>query len=281
MSGQGQIHEGMEAYGTDDRLIGTIERVHGDGFDVAGFHYGRGTVVRVENDRAYVQGVGTREEVGASGATTRVAETAELATEGEIRVPVVEEQLQVGKREVDLGEIEIRRRVIEEEQVVPVTLRREEVTVSQVGAPERALRPGEEAFQEGTIRVAVRGEEAVVAKETVVTGEVVVNKDVTQEERTVTDTVRRTEVDFDDTYTQARADFEAHHATTGAQRAVFTDFEPYYQAGYTAGSDKRYTGRTFEEVEPDLRRDHEAHGGTGVWEELRERLRAGFDRARN
>ena len=48
----------------------------------------------------------------------------------EVHVPVVEEQLQVGKREVELGEVEIRRRVVEEQQTVPVTLRHEEVTLA-------------------------------------------------------------------------------------------------------------------------------------------------------
>jgi uncharacterized protein (TIGR02271 family) len=210
----------------------------------------------------------------ATGATAR-------GEEREIRVPVVEEQLQVGKREVDLGEVEVRRRVVEEQQSVPVTLRHEEVTIEQVGTPVRPLQPGEDAFQEGTIRVKVRGEEAVVAKEAVVTGEVVVEKEVTTEQQTVSDTVRRTEVDFDEHYRQARPDFEAHHASwTGARGTNFADTEPHYRTGYMAGTDQRYAGRTFEDVEPELRRDHESRGGGDVWERLREQIRTGFNRAR-
>ena len=234
-------------------------------------------------DRALDQDRDDRIDV-LEGGEQRVArgvagERAEYATgeEHEIRVPVVEEQLQVGKREVDLGEVEIRRRVIEEEQSVPVTLRREEVTVQEVDTPDRPLRAGEEAFREGTIRVAVRGEEAVVAKEAVVTGEVVVEKDVTQEQRTVSDTVRRTEVDFDENYTRARSDFEAHHATTaGAQGVAFTEAEPHYRTGYQAGADTRYAGREFDEVEPDLQQQH----GGDSWARLREQVRTGFNRAR-
>jgi len=219
------------------------------------------SVVRVEHNRVYVQGIGEREASGAAGAASLTE------GEGEIRVPVVEEQLQVGTREVDLGEVEVRRRVIEEQQSVPVTLRHEEVTVEQVGTPARPLQPGEEAFQEGTIRVAVRGEEAVVAKEAVVTGEVVVEKDVTQEERQVSDTVRRTEVDFDDSTRQAGG-------------ATVADTTPHYQAGYAAGTDTRYANRQFEEVEPELRQEYQASGGADNWEQLREQIRTGFNRAR-
>jgi uncharacterized protein (TIGR02271 family) len=210
----------------------------------------------------------------------------------EVRVPVVEEQLQVGKREVDLGEVEVRRRVVEEEQSVPVTLRREEVTVRQVDTPDRPLRPGEEVFDEGTVRVPVRGEEAVVAKQAVVTGEVVVEKEAKTEERTVSDTVRRTEVDFDEDYDRARTGFERDFATRQAaatddwgRTRTWAQAEPSYRAGYTAGADRRYAGREFDAAEPDLRRDYEsgawgsARRGDG-WERLREEVRHGFQAAR-
>jgi uncharacterized protein (TIGR02271 family) len=223
------------------------------------------------------------------GGTTQAQGQFVEGQDREIRVPVVEEQLQVGKREVDLGEVEIRRRVVEEQQSVPVTLRHEEVTVEQVGTPTRPLRPGEEAFQEGTIRVGVRGEEAVVAKDTVVTGEVVVEKDVTQEQRTVNDTVRRTEVDFDEHYQQARTGFEQDFTTrsasaTGKQSRTFEHAEPNYRAGYTAGTDQRFSGQEFDAVEPHLRQQHETTTkgkGGDSWEHLREEVRHGFQTARN
>ena len=227
----------------------------------------------------------------------------------EARVPIVEEQLEVGKREVELGEVEINRRVVEEEQSAPVTLRREEVHVEQVDTANRPLRAGEDAFEEGTIRVPVRGEEPVVSKEAVVTGEVVVEKDVTAEQRTVSDTVRRTEVDLDEDYRHARGGFERDFATraTGAsdewgRGRTFEHAEPNYRAGYLAGTDRRYHGQEFEAVEPHLRREYEsgtwgtsgmAGGTTGAttsgttgtggdgWERLREEVRHGFHTARN
>jgi uncharacterized protein (TIGR02271 family) len=256
VSGKNRETQGMEAPGPLDRAL---DQDRDDRIDI------------LESDRSQ-----------ATAASTAGAGRAEYVEgEGEIRVPVVEEQLQVGKREVDLGEVEIRRRVVEEQQSVPVTLRREEVEVREVDTPDRPLRAGEEAFQEGTIRVAVHGEEAVVAKEAVVTGEVVVEKDVTQEQRQVSDTVRRTEVDFDEHYTRARGDFEAHHASTaGAQGVAFTEAEPHYRTGYQAGADTRFAGREFDEVEPDLQQQYTSSGSGDSWERLREQVRTGFNRAR-
>jgi len=85
MSGGEQIREGMQVYGAGDRMLGRIERVHGDGFDVAGRHYPRDVVQRVEHNRIYVTGTGTAE-----GSAQTVMSG---AAEDEVRVPVVEERL--------------------------------------------------------------------------------------------------------------------------------------------------------------------------------------------
>ena len=53
-------------------------------------------------------------------------------------------------------------------------------------------------FQERTIEVEERGEEAVVSKEARVVEEVVVRKEAEQRTETISDTVRKTEVDVED-----------------------------------------------------------------------------------
>ena len=53
-------------------------------------------------------------------------------------------------------------------------------------------------FQERTIEVEERGEEAVVSKEARVVEEVVVRKEADQRTETISDTVRKTEVDVED-----------------------------------------------------------------------------------
>lgn len=211
--------------------------------------------------------------------------------EDEIRVQVAEERLKIGKREVELGEVDIRKTVTEEEQTASVTLRRDEVNVREVDVADRPLQAGDDAFSEGTIRVAVRGEEAVVSKEAVVTGEVVVDKESVAEERQVSGSVRRQHVDVDKAYQEARSGFqEAHTTDSGSTGRTFEQAEPHYRSGFSAAHDERYSGRNFEDVEPELRSEYErtsttrTGGTTGTggdsWEQLRREVRQGWDRAR-
>lgn len=144
-----------------------------------------------------------------SQTTSRTREREDVDTSGRtIRVPEVEERLDVEKREVQKGEVRIKKHVEERQETIPVTLEREEVHVDRRDVAERPIAPGErvEAFKEETLRVPVRAEEAVVNKEAVVTGEVVLNKDRTAEQEHVSDTVRRTRVEVDKSDTTIRPD---------------------------------------------------------------------------
>ncbi len=269
MSGSENIRKGMRVVGEDNQALGTVESVQANAFHVGGRRYTGDMVARVAQDTVYLRGVGT---AGAgAGATTEM-------TDKELRVPVVEERLNVGKREAELGEVQIRKTVTEEERTVPVTLHRDEVTVQERDVADRPLRAGEEAFKEETIRVPVRGEEAVVAKEAVVTGEVVIDKTRVAEERQITETVRKQRVEVDERYRRARTDLEREHTTRASKGRAFAAAEPNYKAGFTAAHDERYSGQEFEQAEPTLR---EAHGAGGDrWEQLREEVRAGWNKGR-
>jgi uncharacterized protein (TIGR02271 family) len=134
-------------------------------------------------------GVVTNSTEGTSQVATGVA-----ATEGgeQAGVFLSEEQLQVGKREVESGRVRLRKVVQTEHQEVPVNLQREEVQVERLDADEVGVPT--DAFQESEIEVPVMREEAVLSKETRVTGGVRLNKDVETETRTVGGDVRREDV---------------------------------------------------------------------------------------
>jgi uncharacterized protein (TIGR02271 family) len=270
------IREGMEVYDTANTSLGRVERVAGNELYVAGQRIPLSAVARVERNRIYL-----------SGTASQFTTAGGRETEGEIRVPVMEERLEVEKRPAELGEVQVRREVTEEQQSVPVELRREEVHVEQRDVGDRPISPGEaeQAFQEGTIRVPVRGEEAVVSKEAVVTGEVAITKEQTTERQEVTDTVRRMRVDVDENYQQARSGFQQHFQQrqgTGRGTRTFEQAEPNYRWGFEQALDERYAGREFDDVESDLRRAYESRGGRrgDSWEELREEIREGWNRAR-
>jgi uncharacterized protein (TIGR02271 family) len=271
-----QLRRGMQVQSGEGQTLGAIEAMDADSITVRGQQYELSSIERIEGDRVYL----TR-QVGASTERGAMAGTGErIAPEGEVRVPVREERLEVEKRQVERGEVRVNKTVVSEQQTVPVELTREEVHVEQRDV---AARPATEAdragaFQEGTIRVPVRGEEAVARKETVVTGEVVVDKERTTETEQVADTVRREVVKVDENYDRARAAYAQNLATRpGAPR--LEEAEPHFRTGYGAAIDERYAGKDFDEVEPDLRRRSGA-ADESAWEQIKREVREGFTRAR-
>ena len=121
-------------------------------------------------------------------------ETATGTTEA---IPIVEEQVRVGKRQVDGGRVRVRSYVVETPVNEQVNLRSERVNVERVPA-DRALSGTEDPFRERTIEARAVSEEAVVSKTARVTGEVRVTKQAHDRTETVQDTVRRTEVEVED-----------------------------------------------------------------------------------
>lgn len=118
-------------------------------------------------------------------------------------VTLHEEELQVGKREVEAGRVRVRKVVRTEHQEVPVELRREEVEIERVPATGNVV--GGTAFGEQEIDVPVMREEAVVEKETHATEQVRLNKTAQTETETVGGDVRREDVEIDqDTETDIR-----------------------------------------------------------------------------
>jgi uncharacterized protein (TIGR02271 family) len=116
-------------------------------------------------------------------------------------IPVAEEELHVGKREVSHGRVRIRSHVTERPVEEQVSLREEHVSVERRPV-EGTMRTGSvndgDLFRERSIEMEERAEEAVVSKEARVVEEVVVRKDADQRTQTVSDTVRKTEVEVDD-----------------------------------------------------------------------------------
>ncbi len=138
----------------------------------------------------------------AAASTTPAAATTTARVGSEEVIPIVEENLQVGKRDVERGRVRVRSYVVETPVSEQVMLHQEHVEVER-RVIDRPVTGAEAVFQDRTIEATETAEEAVIAKETRVTGEVVIRKEATERTETVQDTVRRTEVDIDDTTTDA------------------------------------------------------------------------------
>lgn len=110
-------------------------------------------------------------------------------------IPIIEEKMEVGKREVETGGVRLKSRVVQENVQENVNLRTEHVRVEETSLNRPATAADLEAFKEGTIEMKEYAEVPVVSKEAFVTGEVSLEKEVKETDETVTGTVRKTQVD--------------------------------------------------------------------------------------
>jgi stress response protein YsnF len=112
-------------------------------------------------------------------------------------IPVVEEQLRVGKRVVAQGGVRVRSYVVESPVTEHVNLTEEHVNVAR-RAVDRPLQPGETPFQDRTVVIEEKREEPVISKVARVKEELIVGKQSEQQTKTVSDKVRHTEVEVED-----------------------------------------------------------------------------------
>ena len=142
----------------------------------------------------YDQGTYTATPSTLAGATS--ASTA--ATSGGTSIPVVEEELQVGKREVSRGGVRVYSRVVETPVEEKIRLREEHVLVERIPVDRLATEADFQAFKDGSIELTESAEEAVVSKQARVVEEVTVGKEVSERTQTVRDSVRHTEVEVEE-----------------------------------------------------------------------------------
>jgi uncharacterized protein (TIGR02271 family) len=135
------------------------------------------------------------------GWTERALPAAPEIGEGEQNIPVVEENVRVGKRVVDRGGVRVRSYVIEEPVSEDVALREEHVEVERHPVDRPAGPLPDDAFRERTIEVSASSEEPVVQKEARVVEEVSLRKTAGERTETVRDTARKTKVEIEDNRT--------------------------------------------------------------------------------
>lgn len=204
----------------------------------------------------------------------------------EATIPVVEEQLRVGKRQVESGGVRVRTHVEEKPVEETVNLHEEHVNVERRPVNRTARATDLNAFEEGTLEFSEIEEEAVVDKQARVVEEVVIKKDSRERQQKVRDTVRRTDVDVeridgDDEVTNDFAsystNFHNHYNTNYASSGMAYDaYEPAYEYGYTLRNRANMRGRQWNDVEKQARTDWERdHRGT--WERFKDAVRHGWE----
>lgn len=123
--------------------------------------------------------------------------TAEAARE-ETVIPVIEEQLKVGKREVETGRARLRSRIIERPVEEHLRLREEHVHVERHAVNRPATEADMESFRDSEIELTEHAEVPLVTKEARVVEEVEFGKDIEEHDEIVKDKIRKTQIDVEE-----------------------------------------------------------------------------------
>ncbi|MFC7515145.1 DUF2382 domain-containing protein [Herbaspirillum sp. GCM10030257] len=213
------------------------------------------------------------------------------------RIPVVEEELQVGKRQVERGGVRVYQRVRETPVNESVQLREEHVHVERHPVDQPATSADLDAIKEGAIELRETAEEAVVSKTARVVEEVVVGKEVTEQTKDINDTVRRTDVEVeqlgatgntgmradsayrDTAMTSDDSDYRTHWQNAyGQSGGRYEDYDAAYRYGSTMAGSGRYQNARWEDVEPSMRSDWESNHPESAWEKVKDAVRYGAER---
>ena len=186
--------------GTHDELpMVSLERIIGDRnrLDLLHVDIQGGDHIHVPAEDVHIDRV--RREVRIAnyvpGAYRAAAVADRELTGAESRLTRTEEELRVGKRAVEAGEVVVGKHVETEHKQVPVNVKREEVVIERRPVNRET---GASDIREDQIRVPLTEEEVVVDKRAVVKEELVIGKRVVEDQKTVDVDVRREEFDIDE-----------------------------------------------------------------------------------
>lgn len=133
---------------------------------------------------------------GIENSKSRSSEPQRTADSGDQVLSVVQEDLVVGKREVDRGGVRIYSHLVERPVTADVTLHDERVVVERRPV-DRAATEADFSTGRDVVELTAMGEEAVVGKTSRVVEEVRLGKQASEHTEQIHDTVRHTEIDVE------------------------------------------------------------------------------------
>jgi uncharacterized protein (TIGR02271 family) len=222
----GQDLSGAEVFGADGDKVGTVSAVY-PGYIIVekglffptDYYIPMSAIASYDTDRVYLnvskdaalgRGWDVRPvdlETATIGTTTASTDTftetdrlaaARVATDEEIRIPIMEEELTATVRPREAGAVRIEKDVVAEERTLEVPVTEERVRVERRVVDRPVTAADADAFEETVIEVPLRSETVDVQKQARVAEEVVVSKEAEQRTERVAGTVRREEVIVDE-----------------------------------------------------------------------------------
>jgi uncharacterized protein (TIGR02271 family) len=179
--------------------------------------------------------------------------------EREATIPMVEEDVQVGKRQVSRGGVRVYSHTAERPVQEDVSLREERAKVERRPVDRPATEHDRDAFKDRSYEVRETGEEPVVSKQARVKEEVSIGKEGTSRTETVRETARRQDVQVENLQ---------------EDRDLDKNVSQYVD---TLAKNKRYEGKAWSEIENDVRTDWE-RDRPGTWDRSKGSIRSAWER---
>jgi uncharacterized protein (TIGR02271 family) len=251
------------------------------GYDASAPRFNQDEITR---DRASYSSLRSSDSTSTAAGTQRSANL-----QNETRIPVVEEEMKVGKREVQGGGVRVFKRVKDMPVNESVQLRDEKVKVERRPATGDAATARGDAFKEESFELRESSEEPVVSKSARVVEEVVLGKEVKQRTENIQDSVRRTDVEVEQlggsnlregaTRMDDDSDFRSHwQSNFGSSGGRYEDYAPAYSYGSTLAGSDSYRNRNWDEMEPQVRSDWESSHPGSTWDKVKDAVRYGAQR---
>ena len=206
-------------------------------------------------------------------------------TEQQAKIPVVKEELQVGKRQVPSGKAEVQTRTKKEQVQENIPLREEQVTVERKPAG-REPKPGEaeQAFKEQSVEMTETREEPVISKRPRVTEEITMRKEAGERTETVNESVRSTDVDVQGSQevkasmglSRYEQDFLQHYSSHFSEAGSYDDYQPAYHYGYGLAT---RGGGNWSDIESQAQRNWEDQH-PGSWDRFQPAIKYGWEKAK-
>lgn len=233
------------------------------------------------------EGAAAATTVATTAATTAVTDTVRSAGQAEVALPVIEEELRVGKRVVQRGGVRVYTNVSERPVEEQIQLREERVSVERHPVDRPVTDADLRSFEQGSFEVTERAEEAVISKQARIVEEVVVSKQVAERTEAIRDTLRRTDVEVESippsgpSFDAYSTDFQQHFTTSfGSTGGTFEQYSPAYRYGLGLAADPRYRGVDWNTLEADARRSWEERE-PGTWERFKDAIKYAWQKVQN
>lgn len=191
-------------------------------------------------------------------------------------IPILREEMRVGRRTVERGGVRVSSHVVERPVSEQVKLRETHVDIER-RAVDRPLRADEKGFADDNVEMVEMADEAVVSKQARVVEEVIVRKHFEDRTATISDKVRSTEIEFGKLRTFDAEDYRRHFEGS----KIGGSFEPYlpaYQFGHELHQQKNASSR-WDDMEASAR-DRWEQDHPGTWDKFKDAIRHSWSHAR-